>query len=104
MVGLLHFSRYSLAVSLQQNAADFCHTITPDCSDVSCSLNIRQTSRGKTLNFHRVNAQFIKRIPIADGELNGHVPTGSRYVTPHIGFLFVAPRFRLKRLLLVPFR
>lgn len=98
--------------------ADFCHTITTDCSDVSCSLNIRQISRGKTLNFHRVDAQFIKRIPIADGRLSGHVPTGLEYVTPHIGFLFVAPRFRvglpsdpasrqrprLRRLLLVPFR
>ena len=52
-----------------------------------------QTSRGKALNFHRVDAQFIKRIPIADGGLNGHVPTGPEYVTPHIGFLFIAPRF-----------
>ncbi|WP_216636853.1 hypothetical protein, partial [Endozoicomonas ascidiicola] len=62
-----------------------------DCSTVSCSINTMQTSRGKTLNFHHVDAQFIKRTPIADGRLNGHVPTGLEYVTPHIGFLFVAP-------------
>ena len=43
----------------------------------------------------RVDAQFIKRIPIADGGLNGHVPTGPEYVTPHIEFLFIAPRFCL---------
>ncbi len=57
-------------------SADFCIAITTDCSAVSCSLNTVQTSRGKTLNFPRVNAQFIKGIPIADGGLNGHVPTG----------------------------
>ena len=56
-------------------------------------MNTEQTSRGKTLNFHHVGAQFIKRIPIADGGLRGHVPTGPEYVTPHIEFLFIAPRF-----------
>ena len=55
-----------------------------------------QTSQGKTFNFPRVNAQFIKRIPIADGGLGGHVPTGPGYVTPQIGFLFIVPRFRLE--------
>ena len=74
-------------------SADFCTAVTQDCSCVSCSIKTMQTSRGKTLNFPRVNAQFIKRIPIADGGLNGHVPTGPGYVTPHIGFLFVVPRF-----------
>jgi len=58
-------------------------------------MNNMQISQGKTLNFPRVDAQFIKRIPIADGGLNGHVPTGPEYVTPHIEFLFIAPRFRL---------
>ena len=52
-----------------------------------------QTSRGKTLNFHREDAEFIKRIPVVDGRLRGHVPAGLEYVTPHIQFLFVAPRF-----------
>ena len=55
----------------------------------------QETSRGKTLNFPRVDAQFIKRIPVADGGLNGHVPTGPEYVTPNIEFLFIAPRFCL---------
>ncbi len=76
-------------------SADFCNAVTTDLSAVSCSFNTLQTSRGKTLNFHRVDAQFIKRIPIADGGLGGHVPTGPEYVTPHIGFLFIAPRFRV---------
>ena len=74
-------------------SADFCIVVTQNCSCISCSFNAMQTSRGKTLNFPRVDAQFIKRIPIADGGLNGHVPTGPKYVTPHIGFLFVVLRF-----------
>jgi len=53
-----------------------------------------EISRGKTLNFPRVDAQFIKRKPNADGRLNGHVPTGLTYVTPNIGFLSIVPRFR----------
>jgi len=76
-------------------SADFCTEITIDLSNVSCSLNAVQTSQGKTLNFPRVDAQFIKRIPVADGGLNGHVPTGPEYVTPYIEFLFIAPRFCL---------
>ena len=92
-----YFPRFVLAFSGERPpnmpSADFCTAVTPDCSGVSCSLNTVQTSRGKTLNFPRVDAQFIKRTPIADGGLNGHVPTGPEYVTPHIGFLFVAPRF-----------
>ncbi len=76
-------------------SADFCNTIKPDLSDFSDSFHTLQTSRGKTLNFPRVDAQFIKRIPFADGGLRGHVPTRPEYVTPHIGFLFIAPRFRV---------
>ena len=72
-------------------SADFCIAITPDCSAVSCSLNTVQISRGKTLNFHRVDAQFIKHIPIADGGLSGHVPAGPEYVTPNIEFLVHRP-------------
>ncbi len=56
----------------------------------------QEISRGKTLNFHRVDAQFIKHIPVADGGLGSHVPAGPEYVTPHIEFLFIAPRFALK--------
>lgn len=76
-------------------SADFCNAVTIDCSIVSCSFNTLQTSRGKTLNFPRVDAQFIKHIPVADGGLSGHVPADPEYVTPHIEFLFIAPRFRV---------
>ncbi len=75
--------------------ADFCTAITTNLFIVSCSINTIQISRGKTLNFPRVDAQFIKRIPIADGGLGGHVPTGPEYVTPYIEFLSIAPRFRV---------
>ena len=74
-------------------AADFCRTINLDCSRFSGSFHTRQTSRGKTLGFRCVDAEFIKRSPIADGRLCGHVPTRLNYVTPHIQFLFVAPQF-----------
>ena len=86
------------------SSADFCLPISANYFALSYSFNNKQTSRGyfqyplegcKTLNFPRVNAQFIKRIPIADGGLNGHVPTGPEYVTPNIGFLFIVPRFCL---------
>jgi hypothetical protein len=59
---------------------------------VSRSFDTLQTSRGKTLGFRCVDAEFIKRSPIADGRLCGHVPTRLNYVTPHIQFLFVAPQ------------
>jgi hypothetical protein len=52
-----------------------------------------QASRGKTQNFPRVNAGFIKHAPIADGGLRSHVPARPERTTPHIRFLFVAPRF-----------
>jgi hypothetical protein len=47
--------------------------------------------RHRTLS--RVNAGFIKHTPVVDGGLHGHVPTGPECTTPHIRFLFVAPRF-----------
>jgi hypothetical protein len=72
-------------------SADFCTTIRLNLFNLSWSFNIMQTSRGKTLNFPHIGAQFIKRTPVADGGLGGHVPTGPEYVTPHIGFLFIAP-------------
>jgi len=53
----------------------------------------QETSRGKTLNFHREDAGFIKRKSIADGGLGGHVLTGPTYVIPNIRFLSIAPRF-----------
>jgi len=65
-------------VSPTMPSADFCTTITIDLSIVSCSFNTVQTSRGKTLNFHRVDAQFIKHIPIADGGLSSHEPKALR--------------------------
>ena len=73
-------------------AADFCRPINRDRSQFSGSLHTRQTSRGKTRNVHGVDAGFIKHRPVADGGLDGHVPTGPTDVTPHIQFLFVAPR------------
>jgi hypothetical protein len=54
-----------------------------------------ETSRGKTQSFPRVSAGFIKHAPVADGGLRGHVPTRPGRTTPHIRFLFVAPRFRI---------
>jgi len=74
-------------------SADFCNAITLDLSIVSCSINTLQTSRGKTLNFHCVDTQFIKHIPIAGGGLGSHVPACPGYATPHIEFLFIAPQF-----------
>lgn len=45
-------------------SADFCNAIMLNCSNISCSFNTPQISQGKTLNFPRVDAQFIKRIPM----------------------------------------
>jgi len=82
-------------------SADFCNPVKTDRSDFSESVHTLQTSRGsfqyplegcKTQNCRCVNAEFIKRIPVADGRLRGHVPTRLRYVTPHIRFLFIAPQ------------
>ena len=73
-------------------SADFCNAVKNDCSSFRCSLNTLQTSRGKTLDFPGVGAGFIKRTPVADGELRCHVPARPEYVTPHIQFLFVAPQ------------
>ena len=76
-------------------SADFCHAVKPDLSGFSESIHTLQASRGKTLNFPPVDVKFIKRIPFADGGLRGHVPTRPEYVTPLIGFLSIAPRFRV---------
>ena len=76
-------------------SADFCTAVTIDRSIVSWSINTIQTSRGKTLGFRCVDAGFIKRSPVADGRLRGHVPTRLSYVTPHIQFLSVIPQFRV---------
>jgi len=66
-----------------------CHNI----STIPSGSDTLQTSRGKTQSFLRVNAGFIKHTPLADGGLHGHVPTRPGCTTPHIRFLFVAPRF-----------
>ena len=52
----------------------------------------RETSRGTAQSCHRVDARCIKHTPHADGGLRGHVPARPRCTTPHIWFLFVAPR------------
>ena len=73
-------------------SADFCKAVTVNLFTVSRSFDTLQTSRGKTLDFRCVDAEFIKRSPLADGRLRGHVPTRLSYVTPHIQFLSVAPQ------------
>ena len=57
------------------------------------SMNKIQISRGKTLSFHCVDAEFIKYTSVADGGLNGHVPTGPTHITPQIRFLYITPQF-----------
>jgi hypothetical protein len=75
-------------------SADFCTAVSMDYSTLSLYFkDTVQTSRGKTQSFPRVNAGFIKHIPIADGGLRGHVPTRPGCTTPQIRFLYVAPRF-----------
>ena len=63
--------------------------------------NTVEISRGKTRILPRIGAGFTKcthpgvAAGFADGGLGGHVPTGPGCITPHIRFLFIAPRFRL---------
>ena len=68
-----------------------------------------EISLGKTRILPRIGAGFMTRgnpcgtkcthpgvaAGFADGGLGGHVPTGPECITPHIRFLFIAPRFRL---------
>jgi hypothetical protein len=60
-----------------------------------------EISRGKTRILPRIGAGFTKcthpsvAASLADGGLGGHVPARPRCITPHIRFLFIAPRFRL---------
>ena len=102
-VGLSWLSAFTLPTT---PSADFCPALEASCPGLqSCCIfrcpDTRQTSRGKTRNFPRVDAGFTKCIPAggypvsADGGLRGHVPARPRCITPHIRFLFVAPRFRL---------
>ena len=83
-------------------SADFSSAVKVDYSALSgfqlhavSQRSNRRSPRVRTLNFPRVNAQFIKREPIADGRLKGYVPSGLTHVTPNIGFLSIAPRFCL---------
>jgi hypothetical protein len=82
-------------------SADFSHAVRVDLSPLSqfqshaTSRGTWEISRGKTQSFLRVNAGFIKHAPVADGGLRGHVPTRPGRTTPHIRFLFVAPRIRI---------
>ena len=55
----------------------------------------RRSPRVRPRSLSRVNAGFIKHTPIVDGGLHGHVPARPGCTTPHIRFLFVAPRFRI---------
>jgi hypothetical protein len=80
-------------------SADSSHAVRVDLSPLSqfqshaTSQGTWEISRGKTQSLLRVNAGFIKHAPFADGGLRGHVPTRPERTTPHIRFLFVAPRF-----------
>ena len=82
-------------------SADFSHAVKVDSSSLSqfqshaTSQGTWEISSGKTQSFLRVTAGFIKHAPLADGGLRGHVPTRPGRTTPHIRFLFVAPRFRI---------
>ena len=82
-------------------SADFSHAVRVDCSPLSqfqshaTFQGTWETSRGKTQSFPRVNAGFIKHIPVADGGLHGHVPTRPGCATPQIRFLYVARAFGL---------
>jgi hypothetical protein len=73
-------------------SADFSHRVRVDYSSLSHHDGPWETSRGKTQSFPRVDAGCIKYAPIADGGLCGHGPARPRHTTPHIRFLFVAPR------------
>jgi hypothetical protein len=64
-------------------------------SPVPIARNTLEISRGKTRYLLCVNAGFTKCTPTADGGLNGHMPDGPRCITPHVGFLFIAPQFRI---------
>lgn len=81
-------------------SADFYWAVRVDYSTLSQFLwharsqGTQQTSRGKTRNCRCKYAEFIKHIPMADGELRGHVPARSRCTTPHIRFLFIASHLR----------
>ena len=63
--------------------------------------NTLQVSRGKTMILLRADAGFTKCIrasvatDVVDGGLRGHVPARPECITPHIRFLFIAPRIRL---------
>ena len=86
---------FSCTTQATMPSADFCKAVTVNCFTVSHSFDTLQTSRGKALGFRCVDAEFIKRSPLADGRLRGHVPTRLSYVTPRIQFLSVAPQFAL---------
>jgi hypothetical protein len=85
-----------------QIIADFCCAIKIHGWITNCSFNTKQAFQGKTLNCPRLNALFIKRIPFSDKGLYGYLPTDPEYVTPHIGFFLIAPRFCLEFLQTLP--
>ena len=76
------------------SSADSCAAIRGDLSPLSPFGHFAGLP-GKIYHLPHVDAGFIKHTPIADGGLHGHVPTGPECTTPHIRFLFVAPRFRI---------
>lgn len=83
-------------------SAEFRQAVNSDlslCSQFLSHVKSRGTwgtSQSKIQNIPHVNAGFMKRTPLADGGLHGHVPTRPGCTTPRIRFLFVdesVPRF-----------
>ena len=86
-------------------SADFCVVFSgshPPPSMAQQPPCTAQISRGNARILPRIGAGFTKCTHpgiapgFADGGLGGHVPTGPGCITPHIRFLFIAPRFRLE--------
>ena len=100
-------SRFSPSVRAAPTmpSADFCPALKTGSPVFSrCRFRFSDTwqiSRGKTRILPRVDAGFTKCTLVGvatnavDRGLRGHVPAGPECITPHIRFLFIAPRFRL---------
>jgi hypothetical protein len=101
--GWIH--RLTAFAALSMPFADFAVVFSAGCPSPSGSpfrtSHTAEISRGKTRILPRIGAGFSKcthpgvATEFADGRLGGHVPTRPECITPHIRFLFIAPRFRL---------
>ncbi len=73
-------------------SADFSRPVSVGCPTPSPSADDREISQGKTQLRSARRRRIYKAHPVADGGLRGHVPARPGCTTPHIRFLFVAPR------------